>query len=327
MILVTGGAGFIGSNLVAALAEKGARVVVCDRLGDGDKWRNLAKHDIEDFVAPEDLVEHLRARGALYSAVVHLGAISDTTTGDVDALMATNVKLSQWLWTWCAGERRPFLYASSAAVYGDGSAGFDDDMSVKHLARLQPLNAYGWSKLLFDRWVARQMVTEAPLPSQWAGLRFFNAYGPNEYHKGAQASVAWQLHRQVSDGGPARLFKSDRPGVPDGGQKRDFVWVGDCVQVMLWLLENPEVNGLFNLGSGRARSFAELAAVLFDARNQPEQIDYVATPEAIREHYQYFTEAGLDRLTAAGYTQPFTALEQGVTHYVRDYLATEDPYR
>jgi ADP-L-glycero-D-manno-heptose 6-epimerase len=327
MILVTGGAGFIGSNLVAALVERGERVVVCDRLGSGEKWRNLAKHELEDFIAPDQLTGYLEAWGAVLDAVVHLGATSETTATDGDLLVANNFKLPQALWDWCAGERKPFLYASSAATYGDGAAGFDDDMSVAHLARLRPLNAYGWSKLLFDRWVARRLVGDAPRPPQWAGLKFFNVYGPNEYHKGAQASVARHLFPQIAESGTARLFQSHRPDVPDGGQKRDFVWVGDCVDVMLWLLENPEATGLFNLGTGRARSFAELARALFTAMEKPEDIEYVPTPEAIRDRYQYFTEAKMDRLAAAGYQRPFTSLEAGVAYYLHDYLESDDPYR
>ncbi len=327
MILVTGGAGFIGSNLVAALSERGTPVIVCDRLGAGDKWRNLAKHELEDFVPADELRDFLQRRGPTLRAVVHLAATSETTARDADLLVANNFKLSQWLWEWCAGARKPLIYASSAATYGDGDAGFEDDMSASYLARLAPLNAYAWSKHLFDRWAARRLVSEGLRPPQWAGLQLFNVYGPNEYHKGAQASVAWQLYQQISQGKPARLFKSHHPDYPDGGQKRDFVWVGDCVEVMLWLLDNPEVSGLFNLGCGRARSFAELASAVFAALDQPEQIKYVVTPKALRERYQYFTEAKMDRLAEAGYQAPFTPLEHGVAHYLRDYLATADPYR
>lgn len=327
MILVTGGAGFIGSNLVAALTESGRRVVVCDRFGQDGKWRNLAKHEVEDFVAPDDLSGYLTKRGPLLKAVVHLGAISDTTASDLDLLVANNFKLSERLWDWCAGQQKPFIYASSAATYGDGGSGFDDDMSAAYQARLRPLNPYGWSKHLFDRWVARRLVDEGPRPPQWAGLKFFNVYGPNEYHKGAQASVAYHLYRQISEGGPARLFQSHRPDIPDGGQKRDFVWVGDCVEVMLWLLENPETSGLFNVGGGQARSFTELASALFSALGVPENIDYIPTPEAIRDTYQYFTEAKMERLAAAGCQGRFTTLEEGVERYVKDYLALGDPYR
>ncbi|MGH6947530.1 MAG: ADP-glyceromanno-heptose 6-epimerase [Kiloniellales bacterium] len=327
MILVTGGAGFIGSNLVAALAERGQAVVVADRLGSDGKWRNLAKHELADLVAPESIFDLLEREGANIEAVVHLGAISDTTERDADALMENNFRLSRALWLWCAKKNRPFIYASSAATYGDGSEGFDDAATLEYLMRLRPLNGYGWSKQLFDRWMARQLAADGPRPLQWAGLKFFNVYGPNEYHKAGQASVAFHLFRQVSKGEPARLFQSHRPDVADGEQQRDFVWVGDCVEVILWLLENRKVNGLFNLGTGRARSFADLARAVFAAMKRNENISYVPTPEAIRDKYQYFTEARMERLTTAGYARPFTSLEEGVATYVTQYLATADPYR
>ena len=187
-------------------------------------------------------------------------------------------------------------------------------------------NPYGWSKHLFDRWVAQRLKDGAAVPPQWAGLKFFNVYGPNEYHKEGQISVVLKNFREVDAGGPAVLFRSHNADYPDGGQKRDFVWVGDCVTVMLWLLDNPGINGLFNLGTGTARSFAELAAALFDALDGPADIKYVDIPEAIRDKYQYFTEARMERLRAAGFDAPFTALEQGVSRYVAEFLATNDPY-
>ena len=327
MILVTGGAGFIGSNLAAALAERGERVVVGDRLGEGDKWRNLAKLELEDLVPPEEIVNFVECAGAELRAVVHMGAISDTTERDGDRLIANNFRLSQLLWSSCAAHNKQFIYASSAATYGDGAEGFVDDASIEHLARLRPLNGYGWSKHLFDRWVARRLADGAARPLQWAGLKFFNAYGPNEYHKGGQASVASHLYRQVRSGEAAKLFQSHHPDYPDGGQLRDFIWVGDCVQVVLWLLENRQVNGLFNVGTGKARSFADLARAVFAAMERPENIQYVPTPGAIRDKYQYFTEAKVERLRQAGYERPFTELEDGVGRYLRDYLSKPDPYR
>ncbi len=325
MLLVTGGAGFIGSNLVAALAGRGAPVVVCDRLGQGDKWRNLAHHALADLIAPEELADFLvRRRGAL-TAVFHLGAISSTTESDGDALIRNNFRPSTLLWEHCAAERIPLIYASSAATYGDGARGFDDDAT--QLADLKPLNGYGWSKHLFDRWVAARLDAGAAAPPQWAGLKYFNVYGPNEYHKGGQASVAWHLFQQIKAGGRAKLFQSHHPDYADGGQLRDFVWVGDCVDVMLWLQANPGVSGLFNVGSGKARSFADLARAVFAALDAPENIDFIPTPEALRAHYQYFTEAKMDRLRAAGYDKPFTELETGVASYVTDYLDSADPYR
>ncbi|WP_340115689.1 ADP-glyceromanno-heptose 6-epimerase [Pelagibius sp. 7325] len=332
MLLVTGGAGFIGSNLVAALAERGHDVVVCDRLGEGDKWRNLAHHTIEDVIPPEELPQFLRWAEGRLSAVFHLGAISATTETDGDALLANNFRLSKVFWDHCAREGIPLIYASSAATYGDGAEGFDDDASAEYLARLRPLNGYGWSKHLFDRWVMRRLAKDAPpdeswAPPQWAGLKFFNVYGPNEYHKGGQASVAWHLFGQLSRGEPARLFQSHHPDYADGGQLRDFIWVGDCVDVMLWLLDHPKVSGLFNVGTGKARSFADLARAVFAAMDKPENISYVPAPEAIRDKYQYFTEAKMARLRTAGYGKPFTDLEEGVARYVKDYLTQSDPYR
>jgi ADP-L-glycero-D-manno-heptose 6-epimerase len=327
VIVVTGGAGFIGSNLVAELVDRGERVIVCDRLGHGAKWNNLAKRELEDLVEPADLLDFLAHHGAAVRALVHLGAISDTTADDGDLLVATNFKLSKSLWAWCSAKDVPFIYASSAATYGDGAAGFDDDLSLEYLARLRPLNGYGWSKHLFDRWVARRLAEAEPRPPQWAGLKFFNAYGPNEYHKGAQQSVLAHLYRQVMDGEPARLFQSHHPDYPDGGQRRDFIWVGDCVEVMLWLLGHRQVSGLFNVGTGESRTFADLARALFDALGQQQNLKYVPTPEKIRDKYQYFTEARVERLRAAGYDRPFTRLEDGVGRYVREYLANSDPYR
>ncbi len=327
MIVVTGGAGFIGSNLVAGLEARGEpNIVVCDRLGDGDKWRNIAKRGLAGVVPPENLLAYLDGAGGDIGAVFHLGAISATTATDVDLLMDTNFRLSTDIWAICARHGVPLIYASSAATYGDGSAGFDDDMSPAALARLRPLNPYGWSKHLFDRWVAQRLKDGAAVPPQWAGLKFFNVYGPNEYHKEGQISVVLKNFREVDAGGPAVLFRSHNADYPDGGQKRDFVWVGDCVTVMLWLLDNPGINGLFNLGTGTARSFAELAAALFDALDRPADIKYVDIPEAIRDKYQYFTEARMERLRAAGFDAPFTALEQGVSRYVAEFLATNDPY-
>lgn len=327
MILVTGGAGFLGSNVAAALAARGERVFVCDQLGSEEKWRNLAKIEIEDLIVPQSLPAFLDRRGDDLLAVVHMAAVSQTTERDADVLIENNFRLSCDLWRFATEGHKQFVYASSAATYGDGSAGFEDDPSPEHLATLRPLNAYGWSKHLFDRWVARRVAEGAAAPMQWAGLKFFNVYGPNEYHKGAQASVAYHLCRQIQSGAPARLFKSHHPDYSDGGQQRDFVWSGDCVDVVLWLLDNRRVNGLFNVGTGQARSFVDLARAVCEALEKPEKIEYVPTPEAIRDRYQYFTEARMARLRAAGYERPFTPLEDGVRRYVRDFLAAADPYR
>jgi ADP-L-glycero-D-manno-heptose 6-epimerase len=327
MILVTGGAGFIGSNVVAALAERGVPLAVCDRLRGADKWRNLAKVAVRELIAPEALAGWLAAQAAQVQAVIHLGAITSTTETDVDLITEVNIRLSQSLWRWCAASGRRFIWASSAATYGDGVQGFDDDGSTRALARLRPLNPYGWSKQLFDRWVAQSVEEGAARPPQWVGLKFFNVYGPNEYHKGGMRSVVAQKYALAADGRAVTLFRSYRSGVPDGWQRRDFVYVRDCVEVILWLLEHPQVSGLFNLGSGEARSFEELARALCAALGRSAQIEYVEMPAAVRAHYQYFTQARMERLRSAGYTAAFTSLEDGVRDYVQRYLSQPDPYR
>jgi ADP-L-glycero-D-manno-heptose 6-epimerase len=328
MMVVTGGAGFIGSNLVAALEAAGRReIVVCDRFGQDEKWRNLAKRELADIVAPERLLDYLAAHRRETEAVLHLGAISSTTERDADLIIANNFKLSLDLWNWCAAAGVPLLYASSAATYGDGARGFADDDSPAGLATLRPLNAYGWSKHLFDRRVARIVAENGPAPPHWAGLKFFNVYGPNEYHKGAMRSVVIQVFERVERGDVARLFRSHRVGIPDGGQQRDFVSVSDCVAMTLWLLDHPRVNGIFNIGSGKARSFADLARAVYRAMGREPVIEFIDTPIDIREKYQYFTEGPIDRLRAAGYPRPTLSLEEGVRDYVGSYLASDDRYR
>jgi len=329
MILVTGGAGFIGSNLVAGLEARGANdIVVCDRLGTGEKWRNISKRDLSDLIPPEDLLSFVDSYSSRLDAVFHLGAISATTETDADLIVETNFRLSRDLWIKCTRRRTPLVYASSAATYGDGRRGFDDDGSRQALAALAPLNSYGWSKHLFDRWVARQLGRggNTQQPPHWAGLKFFNVYGPNEYHKAGQISVVLKNFREISNDGAAVLFRSHHPDYEDGGQMRDFVWVGDCVDVMVWLLDNSNVSGLFNLGTGKARSFEDLAQTIFKALKRPPEIRYVDTPLPIRDKYQYFTEATMTRLRQAGYDRPFVGLEQGVMRYVQDFLLKDDPY-
>jgi ADP-L-glycero-D-manno-heptose 6-epimerase len=328
MILVTGGAGFIGSNLLAGLEAQGARELVCvDWFGTGDKWKNVAKRVLADVVRPDDLADFLAARKGKIETIFHMGANSATTETDVDSIIRTNIRATLDLWDWCTANGASFIYASSAATYGDGTNGFDDDPSPAALAKLQPLNPYGWSKHMVDRRVADLLRDKnAARPRQHAGLKFFNVYGPNEGHKGGMRSVVHQVQPVAAKGEAFPLFRSHREGIPDGGQQRDFIWVGDVVDVMLWLRDHPKVSGLFNLGTGHARSFLDLATAVYAALGKNAQIAWRDTPEAIRDKYQYFTQAKMERLRAAGYTRQFTSLEDGVRKYVLDHLVKEDPY-
>jgi len=326
MILVTGGAGFIGSNVVASLNEAGAiDVVVNDRFGHDDaKWRNLAKRQIADVVRPESLMQWLDGRKL--DAVIHMGAISDTTVTDADLVTETNLHLSVRLLDWCTATRTPFIYASSAATYGDGVQGFDDDWTPEALRKLKPMNLYGWSKHQFDLVLAERYVKKEKLPPHWAGLKFFNVYGPNEYHKGHMASVLSKAFDEAKAGKPVRLFKSYRDGIADGGQRRDFIYVDDAIAVLRWLMDATAVNGIFNVGTGKAESFRDMFLAMFKALRQPPNIEYIAMPEAIRGQYQYFTQARVDNLRRAGYNAGFAPLDDAVASYVNDYLNQTDRY-
>jgi ADP-L-glycero-D-manno-heptose 6-epimerase len=326
MLLVTGGAGFIGSNLVASLNEAGRTdIVVNDALGDGGKWRNLGKRRLADVVPPGELMEWLNGRKL--DAVLHLGAISDTTATDGDLVLETNFRLSLRLLDWCTATRTPFIYASSAATYGAGAQGFDDDWSPAALHRLRPMNLYGFSKHLFDLAVIDRFARGAALPPQWAGLKFFNVFGANEYHKGEMMSLVAKRFDEAKAGKPVRLFKSYRDGIADGAQKRDFIYVDDAVGVMRWLLDTPSVSGIFNVGTGQARSFRDLIAAMFRALGRAPDIEYIEMPTAIRGQYQYFTQAKVENLRRAGYNAGFTPLEEAVNRYVAAFLNQPDRYR
>ncbi len=325
MILVTGGAGFIGSNLQAALARRGLETIVVDSLGCKGKWCNLAAHPPDRIVHPDALDDFLASHPPL-EMVFHLGAISSTTSLDGDLTWDTNVELSRRLWTWCGERGVRFVYASSASTYGNGANGFDDDGGAAALEKLRPLNLYGWTKHAFDLMVARRLAAARERPPQWAGLKFFNVYGPNEYHKGHMISVVKVKYDEIAAGGPARLFRSETPGVADGAQARDFIWVGDVVDVLLFLFDTPGVNGLFNLGTGRARTYLDLAHAVCDAADRPRDVTFIDMPAALKGQYQSFTQAPMDRLRAAGYTGQFTPLEEGVRRYVQDHLAAAEIY-
>jgi ADP-L-glycero-D-manno-heptose 6-epimerase len=326
MLLVTGGAGFIGSNVVADLNEAGRTdIAISDMLGSDGKWRNLAARQIADFVPPAGLMHWLDGRKL--DAVVHLGAISSTTATDADALMENNFRLSLRLLDWCTATRTPFIYASSAATYGDGKEGYSDGWSHDELKRFKPMNLYGWSKQLFDLAVIERVRRKEKMPPQWVGLKFFNVFGPNEYHKGEMMSLVAKRFDDAKAGKPIRLFKSHRAGIADGEQKRDFIYVDDAIAVVRWLVETPAVSGIFNVGTGAARSFRDLMTAMFTALGRQPAIEYIDMPVSVRDSYQYFTQAETENLRRAGYNADFTPLEAAVKRYVNYYLDRVDRYR
>ncbi len=310
MILVTGGAGFVGSNLIAGLEARGHRgIAVCDRLGAGGKWRNLARRAIGTVFPPERLSGFLDEAGQAIEAVYHIGF--DEGGADVDRMLDANYHAAAELWAWCAGNGVRFLYASTAETYGDGSAGFDDDIDEAALALLVPLTARGWTRHVFDRAVARTVAAGSSRPPQWAGLKLFDVYGPNEYHKD-EPSLPLMLWRGAAGKGL------------DPETRRDLVWIGDCVAVMLWLLDNPEVSGLFNVGTGTGRRIAEVAAAVGAAAGTTVGNAPRAAPPDGR--FRHSTEARMERLRGAGYDAPFLAIEDGIARYVRDFLSRDDPH-
>ena len=321
MHIVTGGAGFIGSAFVWRLNAAGIDdILIVDELGSDDKWRNLAGLGFRDYLHKDAFLARVEA-GALdgVSSIVHMGACSSTTERDADYLARNNYAYTRTLAEWAARAGIRFVYASSAATYGGGEHGYSD--AYECIPALRPLNMYGYSKQMFDLYALR-----SGLAARLAGVKFFNVYGPNEYHKGDMSSVIYKSFFQVRDQGVIRLFRSHRPDYGDGEQLRDFIYVKDCLDVLLWLVERPQVNGIFNLGTGRARTWNDLAAAVFDALEKPARIEYFDMPENLRDRYQYRTEAEMDKLRAAGYTAPFTALEDGVRDYVRNYLMKGPAY-
>lgn len=325
MFLVTGGAGFIGSNIAHRLSQQGHDVIICDWLGaDNIKWKNLIGIATERFIAPEDLLSTLPELSGKIEAIIHMGAISATTETDGDLVVRSNFELSRSLWNWCAAESIPFVYASSAATYGDGELGFEDGNLRENTTRLRPLNLYGWSKQAFDVWALSQIGKGRVAPPQWAGLRFFNVYGPRESHKGSMMSIVCRNYAACAAGQPVKLFKSHKPDVEDGEQLRDFIHVEDCVNVVDFLLENRDRSGIFNVGTGQARSFRDLIAATYRACGHVENIEYVPMPEELRNRYQYFTQADVSHLRDVGYDRPFLPLEEGVKKYVEAYLSREE---
>lgn len=309
MIAITGAAGFIGSNLAHRLALEGYDLVLVDRTMSPLKAENLSGLPSCRFLWHDAFLAELSSGTLSPAAIFHLGACSRTTETSWDFLESNNVGYSQSLWNWCAENRRPFYYASSAATYGDGSRGFDDRTEPDDL---QPLNLYGRSKNDFDRWA----LTQTESPPQWGGLKFFNVYGPRESHKERMASVVWQTFRQISETGGMKLFRSNDPSFGDGEQSRDFVFVDDCVEQMLWMWRHSPRNGIYNCGTGRARSFFDLARAVFDALALPTDITFIDMPADISRQYQNFTQSEMHSIRVAGYDRPATALEDGVASTV-----------
>jgi ADP-L-glycero-D-manno-heptose 6-epimerase len=326
VIIVTGATGFIGSNIVADLNAAGrSDIVLVDDLGTQAKWKNIAKRRFHDIVFPSEL-DSLLAKLTGGDVVFHMGANSSTTATDGDEILRCNFRTSKRLWEWCSTTRTPFIYASSAATYGDGAQGFNDDQAPDVLDGLRPLNLYGWSKHAFDKWAVGQSAAGSA-PPQWCGLKFFNVYGPNEKHKGDMSSLVCKNAVPLAEGRAIHLFKSYRADFADGQQLRDFIYVKDCTRVMLWLAGQPQINGIFNLGTGIARSFVDLITAIGTALEKPAKVEFVDMPESIRANYQYFTEALMTKLRAVGYPHAFYSLEDGVGDYVRRYLTQSDPYR
>jgi ADP-L-glycero-D-manno-heptose 6-epimerase len=315
MIIVTGGAGFIGSAIVWRLNQLGETgIIIVDELGTDDKWKNLVPLNFDDFINKNDFLNLLKSgSGFKISSIIHMGANSSTTERDADLLFSNNYLYSKELAAYCLEKNIRFIYASSAATYGDGSLGFDDNESK--LENLRPLNMYGYSKQLFDLWAKRNGVF-----NKLVGLKYFNVYGPNEYHKGDMRSVVHKAFEQINANGKVRLFKSANPQYKDGEQMRDFIYIKDAVDMTLFFLNNPGTNGLYNIGSGKSRTWNDLVNAMFRAMNRPVSIEYIEMPPHLLKKYQYFTEANTGKIKAAGYSSPLSSLEEGVTDYVKNYL-------
>jgi len=321
MILVTGAAGFIGSVLIWKLNEKGVNnILIADKFHNEFKWKNLNKRSFLDIIDRDDLFEWLEKNNKSITNVIHLGACTNTMETDVDYILRTNYQYSKKLYAFCCKNKTPFIYASSAATYGAGEKGYEDDIEL--IDELHPLNPYGWSKQLFDKWVLNQKEK----PPQVAGLKFFNVYGPNEYHKGEMASVIYHAFKQVRSEGKINLFKSYKKEYRDGEQIRDFIYVKDVVECIFKIYEDRSINGIFNLGCGNAQSFNELAANVFNALSLKKKIKYIPMPKSLKNQYQYFTEAKMDKLLSVIKHEHFYDLEKGINDYVGNYLNTPDPY-
>lgn len=323
MIIVTGGAGFIGSSLVHYLNTLGEEeIVVVDRLGTDEKWKNLRGLNFDRYIHADDLMTHHILTKKPIRAVYHMGACSATTETDVDFLMRNNVDYTKELFRFCTKKDIPIVYASSAATYGGGEFGYDDNEA--EVNRLKPLNPYGYSKQLVDEWVLRRERK----PSRWFGVKFFNVYGPNEYHKGHMKSVVHSAFEQIKANGSVKLFKSHKEGYKDGEQLRDFVYVKDVVAAMVNLVakDDREISGIYNLGTGKARTFTDLATATFSAMDKPANINFIDMPDRLVGQYQYYTQANMDKFKSVFPDFQFHTLEEGIKDYVQSHLVKEDPH-
>jgi len=326
MIILTGGGGMIGSMIAWHLNTQMNfdGFVIVDDLINEQQENNFNKRKFIEYIAKDDLKKYLNGKKNV-SAVIHMGAISATTESNFNRLLQSNIRFSQALWHWCAENKVPFIYASSAATYGDGSVGYDDDES--ELDKLNPLNAYGYSKHFFDRWVQLELSKSQPTPPQWCGLKFFNVYGPNEYHKGRMASVVFHAFNQFKETNQIKLFKSEHPSYVDGMQVRDFIYVKDAVKIIIFFLNNNNFSGLYNAGTGNAETFKALAeAVLINTKGQPNDIKYIEMPNDLKGKYQYYTQATMNKINSIGFNDNFMNLKEGVTDYLENYLLTSDRY-
>jgi ADP-L-glycero-D-manno-heptose 6-epimerase len=318
MIVVTGGAGFIGSAIVWRLNTLNRDdIIIVDALGTDEKWRNLVGLNFRDFIHKDDFIKQVESNIAIpIDAIIHMGANSSTTEKDAGSLLKNNFEYSKKLAEYCLNSNIRFIYASSGATYGDGSLGFDDHEPDIHY--LRPLNMYGYSKALFDLWAVKKGVI-----NKVAGLKYFNVYGPNEYHKGEMRSVVHKAFEQIRETGKAKLFKSTNSKYKDGEQKRDFIYIKDAVDYTLFFLDNPDKNGLFNVGSGKARTWNDLVAALFKAMGKEINIEYIDMPAHLLDKYQYFTEANMKKIKNGGCAKIAMSLEEGITDYVKNYLLKE----
>lgn len=325
MIILTGGAGMIGSMIAWHLNEilNESQFVIVDELNHPLKEKNFSKRNFLDFIEKNKIFDFLKKRKKI-SAIIHMGAISDTTENNFNNLLTNNIRYSQKLWKYCSENDVPFIFASSAATYGLGENGYEDN---GNLNKLSPLNAYAYSKHFFDFWVESQIISKQPSPPQWCSLKFFNVYGPNEYHKGRMASVVYQAFNQYQENGEVRLFRSNNPDYKDGMQLRDFIYVKDAVKCVIHLLQKSHISGIFNIGTGHAQSFKSLAeAVIKNLNGSNSSIKYIDMPNDLKNRYQYFTEANIKKIRNAEYTDKFMNLDQGIFDYLQQYLLKKDIY-